>query len=511
MLPYDDPGVAEFYYRLRLIESVIVDKTHFVYEFSHNKMQRYKELFFQTDYLVTKLPSYLPEVAANPFLAFSEIPKNARYQFLLDDAQYFISGFIKGPVCRGQVALNVIRDRFWVVFFRPGGRNYVDVVNDKFNTFIQQQDKVLSLPGAAGKNLGLFGWRKYNKLAEEYLKNKDVFANQIIDEYGGFTIDDIWNGNDTNQNAALTVFRHFNSATVVEGLVGETPLTGWILDYPLFERIHYLLVAGFNVFGSVNHQLATRLYMDFLRMDGEDNFLRLMPDDQREKIYHSWYKGISGDIASYINTPYYSAGHETGVVYKTDNYKQEFFAQVRQHLGKAVNTENALRSCQQEVCKNTVKSELRQKSYLAMTELSKLKGADLDLLPEMSIVKISGKQENTELIYTLLLNKALKNVAIMTSEDLRREPGLDTLTIVPGFLGSYPNFFFHVQEQQLPEFIEAIKYARSIEDREAFYAKYGIRRTNPEIWDYVDWFNAKHRKYRGLRAGLFDLNRYNNL
>jgi hypothetical protein len=146
-----------------------------------------------------------------------------------------------------------------------------------------------------------------------------------------------------------------------------------------------------------------------------------------------------------------------------------------------------------------------------MTELSKLKGADLDLLPEMSIVKISGKQENTELIYTLLLNKALKNVAIMTSEDLRREPGLDTLTIVPGFLGSYPNFFFHVQEQQLPEFIEAIKYARSIEDREAFYAKYGIRRTNPEIWDYVDWFNAKHRKYRGLRAGLFDLNRYNNL
>ncbi|MBT5222827.1 MAG: isomerase [Gammaproteobacteria bacterium] len=511
VLPYDDPGVTDFYYRLRLVEGVIVDKTHFVYEFSENKMQRYKKLFFQTDYRVTKLPSYLPEVAANPFLAFAELPKNARYQFLLDNAQYFIAGFIKGPVCRGQVALNVIRDRFWVVFFRPDGRNNVNVINDKFNTFIQQQDKVLSLPGAAGKNLGLFGWRKYNKLAEEYLKNKNVFTNQIIDEYGGFTIDDIWNGNGNNQNAALTVFRHFNSATVVEGLVGDTPLTGWILDYPLFERIHYLLVAGFNVFDSVDHQLATRLYMDFLRMGGEDNFLRLMPNDQRERINRSWYKGISGDIANYMNTPYYSAGHETGVVYKTNNYKQEFFAQVRQHLGKAVNTNNTLRPCQHEACKKTARSELQQKSYLAMTELTTLKGSELALLPEMSIVKITGKQGKSELIYTLLLNKALENVAIMTSEDLRSEPEFDTLTIVPGFLGSYPNYFFHVQEQLLPEFITGIKKARSSEDREAFYAKYGVRRTNPEIWGYVDWFNAEHRKYRGLKAGLFDLNRYNNL
>jgi hypothetical protein len=56
------------------------------------KMQRYKELFFQTDYLVTKLPSYLPEVAANPFLAFSEIPKNARYQFLLNRHTRLLSG-----------------------------------------------------------------------------------------------------------------------------------------------------------------------------------------------------------------------------------------------------------------------------------------------------------------------------------------------------------------------------------------------------------------------------------
>jgi len=45
------------------------------------------------------------------------LPISSRYRFLLDDARFFIEGFIKGPVCRGQVALNVIEDRFWILFF----------------------------------------------------------------------------------------------------------------------------------------------------------------------------------------------------------------------------------------------------------------------------------------------------------------------------------------------------------------------------------------------------------
>jgi Fatty acid cis/trans isomerase (CTI) len=33
----------------------------------------------------------------------------------------------------------------------------------------------------------------------------------------------LWDGDGTNANAALTVFRHFDSATVVKGLVGRAP------------------------------------------------------------------------------------------------------------------------------------------------------------------------------------------------------------------------------------------------------------------------------------------------
>ena len=65
---------------------------------------------------MSELPSWEPLIASNPFKAFKDIPPRSRYEFLLDDARYFIEGFIKGPVCRGMIALNVIEDQFWVAF-----------------------------------------------------------------------------------------------------------------------------------------------------------------------------------------------------------------------------------------------------------------------------------------------------------------------------------------------------------------------------------------------------------
>ncbi|CAG22542.1 hypothetical protein PBPRB0669 [Photobacterium profundum SS9] len=51
------------------------------------------------------------------------------------------------------------------------------------------------------------------------------------------------------------VFRHFDSASMVKGLIGVQPKTAWIIDYSLLERIHYLLVAGFDVYGDYERLL----------------------------------------------------------------------------------------------------------------------------------------------------------------------------------------------------------------------------------------------------------------
>ena len=77
--------------------------------------------------------------------AFEQIPLESRYNFLLDDIKYFIMTFIRGPVCKGQIALNVINDHFWIAFKDP---KYDETILNK--EFIKQNQKNLSLPNEYG-------------------------------------------------------------------------------------------------------------------------------------------------------------------------------------------------------------------------------------------------------------------------------------------------------------------------------------------------------------------------
>jgi hypothetical protein len=100
------------YYRIVDEYDTIVVKTHMPYALDPARMDRWRELFVDMEFSVTELPSYEDKYASNPFRTFRDIPVDSRYRFMLDEAQYTIMNFIKGPVCRGQVALNVINDRF---------------------------------------------------------------------------------------------------------------------------------------------------------------------------------------------------------------------------------------------------------------------------------------------------------------------------------------------------------------------------------------------------------------
>ncbi|PKM12056.1 MAG: isomerase [Gammaproteobacteria bacterium HGW-Gammaproteobacteria-3] len=504
--PYELSAGADFYYRLRPVVATIVDKNHFVYELSDEKKARYQALFFTPDYEVTALPSYRDATAANPFKTFIDIPLNSRYKFLLDDAGYFFSGFIKGPVCRGQVAINVIQDRFWVVFIDPDS----DFV-EQSSAFLAENARYLSLPGSGGDEIGVLDMAKYTDLGQQYLIKKDAFIGESLLKDQGAGLDTLWDGGGKNTNAALTVFRHFDSATVVTGFVGDTPLTGWVVDYPVFERIHYLLVAGFNVFGSSAHQVATRRYMDYIRRDAENNLLRFMPAKQRQRIYDRWYQGLGARFEKLFWEPLYSIDIETAMDFKTNDYVGEFFDQVRRRLGAAAGKNDAINHCRQEACPQLDASLLRQEVDKQMRRLAGLKGKQLKALPEVAFVRIETGQPQQDLVYTLVVDKALSNVSFMFVESLRRVPEHDTLTVVPDFLGSYPNFFFAVKKDQLNDFVNMLKQARTPKSIEAFYRRFGVRRSNPEIWRYSDWFNEQHKLQNGLKAGLFDLNRYQNL
>jgi hypothetical protein len=90
---------------------------------------------------------------------------------------------------------------------------------------------------------------RYRERYQKFFRAKIELYRELAPE--GSSLDDIWKGERASDAPALTVYRHFDSASVHRGVLGDLPRTAWVIDYPQFERIYYALVAGFDVFGNV--------------------------------------------------------------------------------------------------------------------------------------------------------------------------------------------------------------------------------------------------------------------
>ncbi len=490
--PYDNPGVERVYYRFQKVRSVIVAKNHMPYLLDAKRMQRWLDLFLHPDYTVNELPSYQPEVASNPFKAFADIPVKSRYQFMLDEARFSIMAFIKGPVCRGQIALNVIHDQFWVIFVNP--EEMQPLIADEF---LRQHNDVMRLPSEQESNvLPISTWRKYSKLHEKYIQEKDQLLQKYFPNGKGITLDLVWDGGEeNNQNAALTIFRHFDSATVEKGFIGNKPKTAWLIGYPLLERIHYLLVAGFDVYGNLGHQLVTRLYMDFLRMEGEYNFLQLLPEETAEKEMKHWYQDSENQVATYIDSMSSKERLDPDISYLTDNHKQELFEKLSEKLGNSLITEGDGNLGSQ----STFSENL-------LYALDHIKGTPVSWLAEVSLLRISSNS-GTDKVYSLIANRAHKNVSQLFGEADRIVVAEQTLTVVEGILGDYPNIFFHIHEYQVAQFVETVKSLQTEEDYDNFLDRFAVRRNSDHFWTFSDWLNDYFQASKPIEAGILDYNR----
>lgn len=507
--PYDDPGTAEFYYRLLRYHPSIVAKNHIVYEFSDQRMQRYRELFLTPDYKVHQLPSYETEIASNPFKVFSAIPEESRYRFLLDNAHFFIEGFIKGPVCRGQIALNVIEDQFWVMFFDPE-----QPVITNSGQFIGEMVNELQVPADGGGNLDLLRiWTDYWQGQRRYMEKKQAWFKTIGTHDLDHAMNYIWDGDGGNPNAALTIFRHFDSGSVAYGLVGRNPETAWVIDYPLFERIHYLLVAGFNVYGNIGHRMSTRIYMDFLRMEGEDYFLAFLPVSRRKAIRDAWYVGQRSTIDELFSAPQEWLSTESVIGYQTDDPQRELYQHLKNRLSGVSQQAEAMNHCGNIDCKNVLAEISSVRADRAMNEIAQLQGENLHAFPDVAFVRVRTDKPETDLAYTLIRNKAYKNVTSFLADERERDRSdisQDTMTVVKWLEGSYPNFFFSVALSEIDDFAKRCAAIRNYGDYKKFVDQYGVRRTNPEFWDLADWFQDAQARSKLVLSGLFDLNRYQN-
>jgi len=498
--PNDDPG-TRIYYRLWPVQGVIVHKTHITYGLSAAKMARIKSLFYSGNWQVNALPGYGPERRANPFSTFEAIPAQARYQFMLDNAEYFVRTFIRGPVCRGQIATDVIRDNFWALFQAPEHDLYITDPN-----YRGQATPLLAMPGQnddVGSVVSL--WLDYRDKRNAYeALRRDSYADAPAPSWST-----LWAGND---NALLSIFRHFDSASVTKGLIGEVPQTMWLFDFPLLERTYYQLAVNFDVFGNVSHQAQTRLYFDLIRNGAEQNFLRLMPADSREGYLDDWYQA-GGKVKMWLD--YEAIDDDKPTALKLDEHdpKRDFAQQLLARYGDLNARPDPINRCDGAYCSRPNIDPMLQNAEQALSRLVSRPAAGLkviDQLPEATLLRVETAGGHRE-IYSLLRNRAHSNVAFLLGEEMRYQPGLDTLTVYPGVLSSYPNFIFNIAAGQVPAFVDAMESAQDAPAFERIVERWGIRRSHPQFWQYFHDLSQYIRETEPLEAGVLDMNRYQNL
>ncbi len=569
--PTDDPfasGAKEFFYCFTPVKDIIVEKNHIVYPFGTRKLGRWQNLF-GGDWAVTKdiLASWKDAAASsNPFQTFVDIPAKSRYQFILDDGHYFVTTFIKGPVCRGSTAINVIEEQFWATFLKPEADMFV--TDRKFELAAIPH---LSLPAAGGSDvpvkLGALGtlWtmigvrNEYRTLrAAQYVKTRPR----------GYSMDDLWLGMGDkdkelgpNDAAFLTIMRNYDSAQVNKGAIGPLPKTAVVLDYAIIERMYYDMVVSFDVFGNIGHQLLTRVYKHLLRMEAEENFLAFLPPPERKKLRTFWYRnfmdlavnaeGFGPTLLRLFHIPSFgvtslkmghlypllNSGHPTAVIYKTDSPKADFFHQIFERLQ---NQNLAMmkyvdRINEGKYEKDLINYEPRETEILGAANPISTQG-DLELemgkfagqlgkdhpfiryLPDTALIRVKVNEGHPEqdLIYTLMRNREHLNVAWVNLEgSLWRDRKLDNIFFVRNLTTSYPNYFFEFNLQDAAGFFNELA---KLQDRPAamrFLEKWGVRRNNPGFWETSDFFNATLRNGNPANPwinptymGVLDINRY---
>lgn len=486
--PNENPGTKDVFYCFRPYPGTIVAKVHIPFALTPQKLERYRDIFFKEDWKVKSLPSYKDELAANPFVTFKDIPVKGRYEFLLEDAHYMMNTFIKGPVCNGSAAVNVIQEHFFVAFVNPDSE--LMVMSQEFE---DEAAGELALPGSFGSDVKL---REAPQLISELTKKRQAFRKLKVKwlkklRPQGYSFNDLWKGNGVHDpDAFLTVFRHDDNAVVLKGFYGKHPKTLFFLDYALLERLVYNLVVNFDVYGNIGHQALTRIYMDLIRMEAEEIFLSFLPPEQRPILRNSWYQGTLTKLKMEYMFPNVAEDLPVNISYKkSQNSKEELITMIKTRLMKTPTVQT-----------------LDEKVLLALT-VPKLKEKInfANLFPEISLVKVTGRDEK---FFSLVRNREHMNISWILGEEYRLSPKEDTISVVPGFVGPYPNLMFEVPGSKLKSFVKMVQKMKSKEDFVSLIKRFGVGRSDKKFWRLFDEMNSNYVKLDPLEGGHLDLSKY---
>jgi len=257
-------------------------------------------------------------------------------------------------------------------------------------------------------------------------------------------------------------------------------------------------VAGFDVYGNFGHQLMTRMFMDFLRLEGESNFLTLLPKDIRHVEHSSWYKNQSVQLSDFLQRNIAPFAQPTNVVYKTADPKRELLNMIKDKLEPVLNDRFDI-----------VNTGFSKKNEALLRQVSQVRGEGLRHFPPLIMMMIEGKNGQDQL-FTVIHNNAHTNISSLFDEEANRDYVNDDLTIVRGVVGSYPAAYLSLTEEQIPTLVSTLQGLKSEEDYVAMLDKFAVRRSSSEFWPFSDRVHRWYKQDQPIEYGLLDYNRFEN-
>ena len=243
------------------------------------------------------------------------------------------------------------------------------------------------------------------------------------------------------------------------------------------------------------------------------HFLAFLTVSQRKAIRDGWYDGIRANREEHLRGPTDWLNVEFVTGYRTDDPQRELYRHIVQRLTSATRQSEDLDRYESAACGKVYAGSAESKADQAMQQIAAMGGEHPRVFPDVAFVSARTGEAYKAMAYTLIRNKACKNVISMMSYAEHRDRSNkhhDTLTVVNWLEGSYPNFFFDVDIGQIDDFNSRYAAIREREDYGKFVGFYGVRRTNTKFGEITDWFHGQYAREKPVLSGLFDLNRYRN-
>jgi hypothetical protein len=233
-------------------------------------------------------------------------------------------------------------------------------------------------------------------------------------------------------------------------------------------------------------------------MRAEAQWLALLPPARRMALVNAWYREIGGQRQRHVWRQLLGFGGLARIRYRTANPENELLAMLHARLTPVLAHRHEFAPPEH--------SELSS----LLDRLARIRGIAAARMPETSFVTLRSA-EGPNLQVTVLRDSARTNVSQIFGEEHRRRESEDTLSVVNGFLGAYPNALFAISRPELAEFVDAVERLATPSDYVALRRRFGVSRTDPKFWAYSDAISDEYRTAAPLEAGLFDYNRLDPL